>query len=166
MSVLLGAAMGILYDCFRVLRIVFPPAAKKGAVLAEDIIFWLIYGFCIFCFASVTARGQVRFFMFVGSLTGFVLYLVTVGNLIVGVIRQISGTFYKILHKVYSFAIEPFVKIIKIMCQKIMPFFVRNPKNEKISERSSKKPLKNTCAMVYNKYVKLVRSILKKDMGR
>lgn len=159
MSVVLGAALGVLYDCFRVLRAVFPPAAKKGAVIAEDIIFWLIYGFCIFCFASVSARGQVRAFMFFGSLIGFVLYLVTVGSVVIGIIRRITETFYKILHKVYYFTIEPFVKYFKIMCQKIMPFFVRNHKNIKNSERSVKNHLKNICIMVYNKLIRLVKSV-------
>ena len=149
-SVVLGAALGIVYDCFRVLRIIFPPAAKRGAVIAEDIIFWLIYGFCIFCYAAAYARGQVRFFMFFGSLIGFVLYIVTIGNTITGVIRKIFDTIYKVLRKVYSFVIGPFVKIKEKICQKFVLVFVRNHKNKKTSERSVKNLLKNAVALVYN----------------
>lgn len=138
LSVVLGAALGVVYDCFRVLRIIFPPAAKKGAVIAEDIIFWLIYGFCIFCYAAAYARGQVRFFIFFGSLIGFVLYIVTVGNLITGVIRRIFDIIRKILRKVYSIIIEPLVEMQEKICQKFAPLFVRNHKNEKISKRSVK----------------------------
>lgn len=166
LSVVLGAALGILFDCFRVLRIVFPPAAKRNAVIAEDIIFWLIYGFCIFCYAAAYARGQVRFFIFFGSLIGFVLYIVTIGNIITGVIRHIFNTLYKILHKVYSAAIEPFVKLKEKICQKFAPVFVRNHKNEKNNERSVKKLLKSAVALVYNKNVSLGKFIPKKESRR
>ncbi len=162
LSVVLGAALGVLYDVFRAFRVIFPPAAGKKAVILEDIIFWLIYGFCLFCYSAMFARGQIRFFMFFGSLIGFVLYLVTVGSVVIGVIRSVFGTFYRILHKVYSIMIEPFVKIFKTICQKIMPIFVRNHKNMKISQGSAKKHLKNTASMVYNKYVKLAKKYARK----
>ena len=129
LSVVMGAALGVVYDCFRVVRILLPPAAGSKAVAAADILFWLIYGFCVFCYAAALGRGQVRFFIVLGSLAGFVLYILTVGNLITGVIRRIVTAFYKILHKVYSVVIEPFVKSLKIICQKIWQFFVRIHKN-------------------------------------
>ena len=162
-SVVLGAALGILYDCFRVLRIVFPPAAKKNAVIAEDIVFWVIYGFCIFCYAAAYARGQVRFFMVFGSLIGFVLYIVTLGNLVTGAIRRVFEVVYKILHKVYSLLFEPLVKLKAKICQKLVTVFVRSHKNK----RSVKNPLKNAVNWVYNKKnVKLESFILKKASRR
>ncbi len=161
-SVLLGAALGIVYDCFRAFRVIFPPAAKRGAVAFEDILFWLIYGFSVFCFAAIFADGRVRFFMFFGSILGFILYLVTVGSIVIGVIRTVFGTFYRILHKVYSALIEPFVKIFKIICQKAAPLFVINHKNA----QKSKKPLKNAVLMVYNKYTNMEKNVRKRIWGR
>ena len=125
----MGAALGVVYDCFRVFRILFPPAARSKAVAAEDIIFWLIYGFCVFCYAAAFGRGQVRFFIVLGSLAGFVLYIVTVGNLITGIIRRIVTAFYGLLQRVYSNVIEPIVKVLKNFCQKICQFFVQIHKN-------------------------------------
>lgn len=155
LSVVLGAALGVVYDCFRVFRIVFPPAAKNAAVAVEDIIFWLFYGFCVFCYSAVLARGQVRFFIVLGSLIGFVLYLVTIGNAVTGIIRRIVTAVYKVLRKVYSCTIEPLVKILRIICQKARPVFVRSHKNTEKNERSLKKPLKNHHCLVYNKKAKL-----------
>ena len=129
LSVVMGAALGVVYDCFRVLRILFPHSVKSKAVAVEDIIFWLIYGFCVFCYAAALARGQVRFFIVLGSLTGFVLYIVTVGNLITGIIRRIVTALYKILHKVHSVIIKPIVKSSKIICQKMLQIFVQIHKN-------------------------------------
>lgn len=155
LSVVLGAALGVVYDCFRVFRIVFPPAAKNAAVAVEDIIFWLIYGFCVFCYSAVLARGQVRFFIVLGSLIGFVLYLVTIGNAVTGIIRRVVTAVYTVLRKVYSCTIEPFVKILRIICQKAAPVFVRSYKNTEKDERSFKKPLKKHLGLVYNKKAKL-----------
>lgn len=166
MSVILGAAMGVLYDCFRVLRTVLPPLAKRGAVIAEDIIFWLMYGFCIFCFAAEFARGQVRFFIFFGSILGFILYIVTVGSIVIGIIRSVFGAVYGFLHKVYSFVIEPFVKLFKIICQKVMPVFVGNYKNSRIFKGSAKNYLKNVGSMVYNKFISVERNIPKTKVRR
>ena len=154
LSVVLGAGLGVVYDCFRVFRIVFPPASKKAAVAVEDIIFWLIYGFCVFCYSAVLARGQVRFFIVAGSLIGFVLYIVTIGNAVTGVIRRIVTAVCKVLRKVYSTIIEPFVKILRIICQKACSVFVRSHKNTEKNERTSKKLLKNTLGLVYNKKAK------------
>lgn len=164
LSVLLGAALGVVYDCFRVARILLPPLAKTRPTFFADMLFWLIFGFCVFCFAAALARGQVRMFMFFGSLLGFALYILTLGNLITGVIRRVVTAVYRLLHKVYSIAIEPFVKLLRIFCQKVLRFFVRSHKINQKSKRSKKKLLKNKGKLVYNdkaKYNPLQKSLSK-----
>ena len=129
LSVVMGAALGVVYDCFRVVRILFPPAAGSKAAAAGDIIFWLIYGFCVFCYTAALARGQVRFFIVLGSLAGFVLYILTVGNFITGIIRRIVTAFHNLLRRVYSEIIEPLVKMLKNFCQNLFRIFVQIHKN-------------------------------------
>lgn len=157
LSVVLGAGLGVVYDCFRVFRIIVPRAARSAAVAVQDVIFWLIYGFCVFCYAAALARGQVRLFIVLGSLIGFILYIFTVGNAVTRVIRRVVNAVYGVLHKVYSVMIEPFVKILRIICQKISPVFVRNYKNKPKKIRSSKKLLKSAGGLVYNKKAKVGR---------
>lgn len=154
LSVLLGAGLGVVYDCFRVARILLPPLAKPKPTFLADILFWLIYGFCVFCFAAVTSRGQVRVFMFFGSLLGFALYILTLGNLITGVIRTVVTAVYKVLRKVYSVLIEPIVMVMRTFCQKVYRFFVRSHKNNQKLKRSVKNPLKNRGKLVYNNRTK------------
>lgn len=168
LSVLLGAALGVVYDCFRVARILLPPLAKPKPTFFEDVLFWLIYGFCVFCFAAASARGQVRVFMFFGSILGFTLYILTIGNLITGIIRSIVTAVYKILHKVYSALIEPIVKLIRIFCQKVSRFFVGSHKNNRKIKGSVKKLLKNRGKLVYNDKAKYsyLRNILGKHIDR
>ena len=162
LAVVLGAALGVVYDCFRVFRIVFPPAAKSGAVAVQDIIFWLIYGFCIFCYSTIIGRGQIRFFVFFGSLLGFVLYILTLGNFVIGAIRRVVTAVYGTLRKVYSITIEPVVKLLRRKCQKARLVFVGSHKNAEKSTGSKKKPLKNVLDMVYNNKAKLGSFMLKK----
>lgn len=165
---LLGAALGVVYDCFRVARILLPPLAKPKPTFFEDVLFWLIYGFCVFCFAASAARGQVRLFMLLGSLLGFTLYILTIGNLITGVIRSIVTAVYKILHKVYSALIEPIVKLLRTFCQKVSRFFVGSHKNNRKLKGSVKKLLKNRGKLVYNDKAKYnhMRNILAKSVDK
>lgn len=100
LSVVLGLGIGVLYDVFRTLRIVFPPAAKKNAVFAEDIIFMVISGAAVFLYAAVLCRGQVRLFCVIGTFLGFLLYLATVGSIIVGIFRSIASAFAKLFGKI------------------------------------------------------------------
>lgn len=130
LSVVLGAGMGVVFDVFRVLRVVFPPAKKTGMVTVQDILFWALYAFVIFVYSVQYGRGQVRFFFFLGSLLGFALYILTVGNVIIGVIRKIASFVAKILRFVYSFTLKPIVKLLKILYQKQMGSFVKFHKFE------------------------------------
>mgnify|MGYP002545496206 CR=1 FL=1 len=57
-SCLLGAALGVIYDAFRALRIALPH--NKILVALEDIAFLLIYSVFIISFTSAPARGEFR----------------------------------------------------------------------------------------------------------
>ena len=99
LSVVLGLGIGVFYDVFRTLRIVFPPAAKKNAVFAEDIVFMAASGAAVFVYAAVLCRGQVRFFCVLGTFLGFLLYIASVGSLIVGILRRIAAAIAKFFRK-------------------------------------------------------------------
>lgn len=165
LSVVLGAAMGVVYDIFRVIRILFPPAAKSKSLAVQDVIFWLIYGFCIFCYSSEVCGGSLRFFMFFGSLMGFALYILTIGNFITGILRQFAETVRRILRKVYSLVFEPIVKLFKNLCQKFSRFFVRIYRKSKKIEGTDKKPLQKVLQLVYNKNAKLGSSVINCKSG-
>lgn len=96
LSTVMGAGLGILYDIFRIIRIIFPFASKKSAVFVEDILFMLISGAAVFLYAAVMCRGQVRFFCILGTFLGFLLYITAVGNAIIGLLRRIAEKMRKI----------------------------------------------------------------------
>lgn len=155
LAVLVGAGLGILFDVFRAMRVVFPPAKKSGLTALSDIIFWLIYGFTIFVYSVQYGRGQVRFFFFIGSLLGFILYLLTIGNVVLGVIKKVYGYVSEFIHFVYSYTISPIVKIMRFIYQKESAVFVRSHKNDIKFSLNVLNLLKKPANVLYNKKAKL-----------
>lgn len=155
LSVVLGAAYGVFYDCFRVLRIIFPSARKKAAVCIGDIVFILCCGAAMFIYSEAFCRSEVRFFFIIGALVGFVLYLLTIGSIVTGIIRAVVNVVCKFLRKVYSAVFAPLVKFFKGNCQKLFGLFVHSYKNIKKVKINSLSPLKNRESLLYNKETKV-----------
>ena len=148
MSCVLGVLIGILYDCFRVIRIIFPYARKTGSVCVSDIIFMLCWGAALFLFSVQFCRSSVRFYCAAGSFLGFVLYILTIGNFVTGIIRAIANAVCKALQKVYSVIFAP---IVKLICPKKLNIFVHSYENKKKEKRNLFSLLKNKRKMLYNK---------------
>ena len=88
-SVILGGGLGIVFDIFRALRIIFPFMGRKLPTAAADIFCMIIFGLAIFLLSAVMGRGVVRFFCVVGAGLGAVLYLSTVGNTVTVILRRL-----------------------------------------------------------------------------
>lgn len=154
MSVVLGAAWGIIYDCFRVIRIIFPPARKKAAVDAADVLFVLCCAAALFVFSYVFCRAQVRFFCIFGGLLGFVLYYFTIGSVITGIIRAVAEFVFNVIDKILSVTVRPIMRTVNAFCQKNKLLFVHTYENLKKLRRSCKTYLKKYSEMLYNKKTK------------
>ncbi|MBR5371561.1 MAG: spore cortex biosynthesis protein YabQ [Oscillospiraceae bacterium] len=76
-SILLGVPLGMLYDCFRLLRTAIPHHGIM--VFAEDTLFMLLSALMLECYGVMCARGAVRYYYAAGALAGFSMYLLTVG---------------------------------------------------------------------------------------
>lgn len=78
-AALFGVGVGILYDVFRVLRLLFRPSAV--AVFVEDLLFFFITaaltGMFIFTFHS----GVIRLYIFVSAVAGAALWYMTLGRI-------------------------------------------------------------------------------------
>lgn len=128
LSIAAGALLGIAYDIFRVLRIIFPFARKKSVVCICDTVFMIICGAAVFVFSFVFCRGQVRLFCIIGAALGFILYLLSLGSIVTGIIKAIVSVVCKLLQKVYSLIFAPAVKLIY---PKKIKLFVHSYENNK-----------------------------------
>lgn len=128
LSCLGGAFIGVVYDVFRALRIAVPHG--KIAVFAEDCIFFGICGLYLMLFALVFARGELRIYMVFGSLIGFVIYLLSVGKIVTGILLKIRG-FLVALAKAVA---KPFVIIAKYSAHKLCMYTKKLKKGENIDK--------------------------------
>ena len=132
LSILLGVGLGLLYDMFRSVRVVF--AHKSWLVAAEDVAFAVLCGFAVFTFYT-GLTGKLRVYTLVGMSAGFVLEHFTAGNLALFIFRKIVEWLKKRI-------IKPLVKIIHKIGQKIVPRFVKNHVYLNKNKKNSQKPLK------------------------
>ncbi len=70
---LCGILMMILYDILRVFRRLVRHSV--AAVAAEDLLYWLVCGFCIFRMIYLENSGAIRGFAIAAVVLGMILYL-------------------------------------------------------------------------------------------
>ncbi|MCX7614317.1 MAG: spore cortex biosynthesis protein YabQ [Clostridiales bacterium] len=127
-AILLGAILSVLYDFFRLIRLLTKAKRKKTAVY--DSIFCLLSLIALFYFIVFTARGEARIYIAIGAFFGSSLYFMTLSKLVLRfgfgvskVVRKIISPFNKLLKKVTnkvhqhmpkrSIEIKSFVKLKK-----------------------------------------------------
>lgn len=160
-SCLFGAVIGVVYDIFRTLRLIVPH--NSFLVAAEDILFLALYGVFIAAFSAAAARGELRFYFVIGNLIGFVLYLVTVGSVVIRTLRKL----FTAMGAVFRFVLRPFKTCYVFVRKKATEKFVGNSKLIVKPVKKMKRVLLNKTKMMYNKKEnkkrKNVKNVAKKN---
>jgi spore cortex biosynthesis protein YabQ len=103
-SLVLGVALGMLYDVIRAARMVL--RAGKIHVLISDIVFFTVCGVITSLFSLPFNKGDVRAFILFGEAVGLLTYRITMGS--------IMGKVYAFLaRKIRSF-VQKIRKILQI----------------------------------------------------
>ena len=100
LSLLLGAAFGVLYDFFRALRVVFDPPPL--IVFFEDILYAALCACLCFSFTLLTNTGEIRGYIFMGTLTGFIIYFCTVGALFIRWFKRAVNSIKHALKRLFN----------------------------------------------------------------
>lgn len=129
-AALFGAGVGILYDVFRVLRLLFRPSAV--AVFVEDLIFFFLTaaltGMFIFTFHS----GVIRLYIFVSAVAGAALWYMTFGRVCYRLWRRVADK----IRRFFAVLLAPLRKIFAKFKQKINQ---KRQKNKKKEAKNAKK---------------------------
>lgn len=144
LSCICGALLGLIYDVFRLIRIMIPHNFWLTAM--EDIIYFGFYGVFITAFTSAAARGEFRVYYIIGNILGFVIYFFTAGSIVVRTMRKLMG----LLKRLFSLIIMPFRKIFVLIYKKALVKFVGSTKSLVKSIKIYKNPLLNVKKMLYN----------------
>lgn len=116
---LLGAALGVIYDLFRISRI----AVKTCNVIIfiEDIIFFAIVTISSFIFIVIKNDGVLRGFLIIGELLGALVYFVTLSVIIMNAAKLIIKVIKSVLKFLYKILIQPFIKLYQWLYAKLKP---------------------------------------------
>lgn len=132
-SLLLGLALGLLYDVFRIRRLAFrkkektsikqvPKHRRFGSLSTlltvllfhiEDIFFGITAGVATAILYFALSMGQVRLMAIFGEGLGFLLYRLTLGRLIMACADAILRFLAWILHLLTRFIILPPLRLLK-----------------------------------------------------
>lgn len=102
MSIICGAIMGIINEPFRFLR--YMGINDKSSVFIQDIAFMIAIAFISFFFALCYNKGELRFFILLGELIGFLMFRYTIG--------LITGKLFYLLR----FSVNKIIKLCKALC--------------------------------------------------
>ena len=133
-----GFAMGVVYEAFRLIRLISP----KGKILCFvcDVLFMSLAALVSFVLTVVINTGIVRWYILLGEIVGFLIYMRTIG--------RVSGAVFRLIRRVIAGALRviftPF-RLLGRLCVKI--FSKLNKKIKKII----KSLLKNRKRILYNK---------------
>ncbi|MBE6718625.1 MAG: hypothetical protein E7574_05170 [Ruminococcaceae bacterium] len=129
-SLVLGVFLGLVYDVFRIRRLVFfcdneNEPGKKAIILKhknriesiiiffEDILFWLVCSVSICIFIYYINSGRFRSISIVGAVAGFLVYYNTVGRLVM-MLSDVIIRFLKLLFKtVIKYTVYPVCRVLK-----------------------------------------------------
>ena len=113
-SLLLGAAIGALYDMFRVLRMALPH--NTVAVFIEDVLFFGACATATFFFLMSTLYGQVRAFILLGECLGALVYALTASRIVMGFFACLIKAIRWMFRILYRLFVEPLKKMIQWLC--------------------------------------------------
>lgn len=150
LAVLAGAVLGIVFDAFRALRTVLPVMKKSAFTAVCDALFMIICGLAMYLFSMFFARGELRLYHIIGALLGFVIYILTAGTVIIGIIRAVFGAVYRALDRILRLVLKPFVYLKGKIRTKTYVNFVLNAKMFRLRRKSGEKDLKSEGELVYN----------------
>ncbi len=145
-SILVGVALGVFYEPFRLLR----AAARMPAwvIFVEDAVYFATAGFITFSFMLSENAGRIRLALITGELIGASLYIMTLGEVINRLLTKIviilKRVFSWIWRRIFSPVLRTALKPFAIVGKKVK-FFFNNMKTH----------LKNNIQILYNRGISI-----------
>lgn len=144
-SLILGILLCILYDLFKAIRINMK--LKFICIFISDVLYFIISAFLTFLILLALTNGEIRAFILIGELLGFILCRISISkisylifSLIIKAIYKVKKTIYNCFYGAYDIVIDFFI----LLFNKIYIFL-------KIALKNIKKLLKYLYGMLYTK---------------
>ena len=115
LALALGAGLSLLYDLFRILRLILPE--QRLLIAGEDLLYWLLCGLATMEFALHAERGRLRGYLLLGEVLGWLLCHFSLGELLLTVAERLIV----ILRRIFGLILRP----LRWILQKIFAIFRR-----------------------------------------
>lgn len=127
----LGAAEGLLFDLFRIVR---KNTCKSFlAVGVSDIIYWLLAAFLFAAAVINFTDGELRGYIFIGIALGLIFYFLAFSRMII----IIFMTFISIILKIFKLIFKILLTPVKILYKMLVRPFIRFLKKLFLSIKNS-----------------------------
>ena len=108
-----GFLLGAFYDVFRVIRLLMRPSAK--VVFFQDLLFFALSSVVTFLFALAVTGGELRFYLFLGLVTGFMAYYFTIGRAVMRCAKSVIAAILWLWHGLWKAIFFPFRLLWKLL---------------------------------------------------
>lgn len=112
-SIVLGFSIGIIFDLPRSFR---PFVKHKSAYLfISDLSFWILTAFITFCFYLVFTNGELRGFVVIGMLFGFITERLTLSLILVRFFKKTLNFLRKTYNKFIVYRNKKIDKLLYVL---------------------------------------------------
>ncbi len=127
--VLAGVALGVVYDVYRTFRLLAKPGVLSTAIY--DLVFWVVATILVLCAVFYASWGEVRIYVFIGTVTGALLYFRLASHVVRRIIRGVFTTLVRMIRfivRVFNLiVVQPLwfaVRVIsRIISTLLLPFW-------------------------------------------
>ncbi len=110
-ALLTGLVLGIYYDVFRIIRRIIH--CGYANIVAQDLFFWSTSAVFTFFVSIKLCDGKVRIIFLAAALAGWMLYMMTVGSIVMFLAERIIRITKRVGRGIHNFAILPLVNNAK-----------------------------------------------------
>ena len=162
-----GILIGIIFDIFRIFRKTIK--TSDFVTYIEDFLFWIITAIVLLYSIFTYNNGELRFFMFLAVILGFIIYIFTISSYLIKINVKIINVIKRIFLNLFEIIYKPLIKTFKILKKIIFKpiLFViinirKNMKNIK-NRLKDKKSSKDTCVIKNDNILKNTNKTTKKS---
>lgn len=135
-----GAALGVVFDFFRIMRKNFKGASKM--VWLQDVFLWVVSLAVVYATVFITNDGKLRWYVFVGFGAGLIIYILALSPFVIKMATAIITFFKKVVAFVFNILAYPAKWLYKTVGRPVRAFFkwlkkrflrfLRNQKQKKL----------------------------------
>lgn len=144
LSLLGGVVLCLLYDLFRIFRL--SRNTSSLGLFFEDIFYCVLCGFLTFCFFIVRCSGEIRGYVLLGELLGFLICRCTLSALLLCAAKYV----YRFFKRLFDLLARPLRALARFLRKKMVPLMDILGKLPNFAGKTAKKLLKAPRGLVYN----------------